>query len=210
MLWSICCVCIYCRSLYGASNKPWKVCRTVICGQSEVDVSRILYILTYFIRCKDLVKSTALVDREDEKELDSESPRPRRRLGAFSQSDFSHRLSLSPEAENCTQFSFLHESPPTSTFYCSGCRGSISSPLQPKEECKSVVGDSGFSCSASISAHCTDVASKHNFKPEDVEIEGGSDSGVDDPYKDEELRSFFQSEMRSWWVERMYWYSDRV
>lgn len=201
MLRCIYCVFIYYRSLYGASNKPWKVCRTVICGQSEVDVSRILYILTYFIRCKDLVKSTALVDREDERELDLESPRPRRRLGAFSQSDFSHRLSLSPEPEGCTQLSFLHESPPTSTFYSSGCRGSLSSPFQPKEECKSEVRDSGFSCSASISVHYTDAASKQNCKPEAVEIEGCSDSGVDNPYKDEELRSVSQSEMRSWWVE---------
>ena len=162
------------RSLYGASNKPWKVCRTIICGQSEVDISRILYILTYFIRCKDLVKSTALVDREDED--DFESPRPRQRLGAFSQSDFAHRLSLSPEPEPCMQFSFHHDltATPTSTSYCSECRGSLSTPLIPKG-----------TCSASASEHCTETT-KQNLNPEVVEIERSSDSGVGDPYKDDE------------------------
>lgn len=166
---------IHYRSLYGASNKPWKVCRTIICGQSEVDISRILYILTYFIRCKDLVKSTALVDREDED--DFESPRPRQRLGAFSQSDFAHRLSMSPEPEPCTQFSFHHDLTATSTSasYCSGCRGSLSSPLIPKD-----------TCSASASEHHTEAYFKQKHNPEVVEIEGSSDSGVCDPYKDDE------------------------
>lgn len=167
---------VYYRSLYGASNKPWKVCRTIICGQSEVDISRILYILTYFIRCKDLVKSTALVDGENED--DFESPRPRQRLGAFSQSDFAHRLSLSPEPEPCMQFSFYHDltATPTSTSHCSGCRGSLSSPLIPKD-----------TCSASTSEHRTEASSKQNLNPEVVEIERSSDSGVGDPYKDDEV-----------------------
>lgn len=182
---------IYYRSLYGSSNKPWKICRTIICGQSEVDVSRILYILTYFIRCKDLVKSTALVDREHEDDL--ESPRPRPRLGAFSQSDFSHRLSLSPEPDTPTQFSFYHDAPsaPTPTSCCSGGRGSLSSPLTQKE-----------GCGACIYTHGTDAASQQNCKPEAVEFEGeGSlDSGVDNPYMDDQMGSISGRHMRNWWV----------
>lgn len=188
--------------MYGASNKPWKVCRTVVCGQSEVDVSRILYILTYFIRCKDLVKSTALADKESG-DLDLDSPRPRPRLGAFSQSDFSHRLSLSPQAEGSTQFPFHREAPstPSPKFFFSGCRGSRSSPLPPEEACESVDGDSGFSCSASVSAHCTAASSEQKCKPEAGEIEVSSDSGLDHPYTDEDLASVSpvsQSEMATW------------
>ena len=181
--------------MYGASNKPWKVCRTVVCGHSEVDISRILYILTYFIRCKDLVKSTALVDKEIG-DLDLESPQPRPRLGAFSQSDFSHRLSLSPEADGSTQLPFHHETPsmPSSTLFFSGCRGSRSSPLPHEETCESVDGDSGFSCSASDSALCTVADSGQNCRTEAGKIEVSSDSGLDYPYNDKDLESVSQSE----------------
>lgn len=189
----------YHRSMYGASKKPWKVCRTVVCGQSEVDVSRILYILTYFIRCKDLVKSTALADKESG-DLDLDSPRPRPRLGAFSQSDFSHRLSLSPQAEGSTQFPFHHEAPstPASTSFFSGCRGSHSSPLPPEEACESVDGHSGFSRSASVSALRTVAFSGQKCKHGAGEIEVSSDSGLDYPYTDDDQASVSQSEVGIW------------
>ena len=74
-----------CRGLYGSMNTPGRICRTVVCGQSKVDVCRVLYILTYFIRCKDLVRESA-----GEEDLDG-FHRPRVGAVSTSESPFSPR-----------------------------------------------------------------------------------------------------------------------
>jgi hypothetical protein len=40
--------------LYGAVSHPLKIARTVITGQSVSVVCRLLYLLTYFIRCSEI------------------------------------------------------------------------------------------------------------------------------------------------------------
>ena len=40
--------------LYGAVSHPLKIARTVITGQSLSVVCRLLYLLTYFIRCSEI------------------------------------------------------------------------------------------------------------------------------------------------------------
>lgn len=40
--------------LYGALGSPVRVCRTVVLGRRRELVQRVLYILSYFIRCSDL------------------------------------------------------------------------------------------------------------------------------------------------------------
>ena len=74
-----------CRGLYGSMNTPGRICRTIVCGQSKVDVCRVLYILTYFIRCKDLVRDSA-----GEEDMDVFN-RPRFGAVSASESPFSPR-----------------------------------------------------------------------------------------------------------------------
>lgn len=54
--------------LYGATGYPTKVCHTIITGLNNEDIIlRILSLLTYFIRCNDITKATAVrVDVEEE------------------------------------------------------------------------------------------------------------------------------------------------
>ncbi len=48
-------LCIYVFSdLLGAVGYPLKISRTVVSGQSVAAVSRLLYLLTYFIRCSEV------------------------------------------------------------------------------------------------------------------------------------------------------------
>ncbi|KAK2865597.1 hypothetical protein Q7C36_001653 [Tachysurus vachellii] len=44
--------------LYGALGSPVRVCRTVVVGRSRELVQRVLYILSYFVRCSDLLENT--------------------------------------------------------------------------------------------------------------------------------------------------------
>ncbi|XP_066517441.1 folliculin-interacting protein 2 isoform X2 [Hoplias malabaricus] len=44
--------------LYGALGSPVKVCRTVVVGRRRELVQRVLYVLSYFIRCSDLQENT--------------------------------------------------------------------------------------------------------------------------------------------------------
>lgn len=46
------CVCV--GDLYGALGSPVRVCRTVVVGRRRELVQRVLYVLSYFIRCSDL------------------------------------------------------------------------------------------------------------------------------------------------------------
>lgn len=43
--------------LYGALGSPVRVCRTVVVGRRRELVQRVLYVLSYFIRCSDLQES---------------------------------------------------------------------------------------------------------------------------------------------------------
>ncbi|XP_065110660.1 folliculin-interacting protein 2 isoform X2 [Paramisgurnus dabryanus] len=44
--------------LYGALGSPVRVCRTVVVGRKRELVQRVLYVLSYFIRCSDLQEHT--------------------------------------------------------------------------------------------------------------------------------------------------------
>ncbi|XP_051560184.1 folliculin-interacting protein 2-like isoform X2 [Myxocyprinus asiaticus] len=44
--------------LYGALGSPVRVCRTVVVGRRRELVQRVLYVLSYFIRCSDLQEHT--------------------------------------------------------------------------------------------------------------------------------------------------------
>lgn len=46
--------CIYLGDLYGAVGSPARMARTVIVGKHKDFVQRILYVLTYFLRCSEL------------------------------------------------------------------------------------------------------------------------------------------------------------
>lgn len=50
----MCCV----GDLYGALGSPVRVCRTVVVGRRRELVQRVLYVLSYFIRCSDLQENT--------------------------------------------------------------------------------------------------------------------------------------------------------
>ena len=42
------------RDLYGAVTTPLRIARTIVTGQSASVVCRLLYLLTYFIRCSEV------------------------------------------------------------------------------------------------------------------------------------------------------------
>jgi hypothetical protein len=48
------------RDLYGAIGYPLKLARTVVVGKKADLVKKLLYILTYFIRCSDVQENTDL------------------------------------------------------------------------------------------------------------------------------------------------------
>lgn len=53
--------------LYGATGYPTKVCHTIITGCDKNDlISKILNILTYFIRCNNITRSIALRENKDD------------------------------------------------------------------------------------------------------------------------------------------------
>lgn len=52
LVWSCLLSCL--GDLYGALGSPVRVCRTVVVGRRRELVQRVLYILSYFIRCSDL------------------------------------------------------------------------------------------------------------------------------------------------------------
>ncbi|KAM9332524.1 folliculin-interacting protein 1 isoform 2-T2 [Pholidichthys leucotaenia] len=52
--------------LYGAIGSPVRLSRTVIVGRRQDLVQRLLYILTYFIRCSELLETHTLDSSEDE------------------------------------------------------------------------------------------------------------------------------------------------
>ncbi|XP_051559649.1 folliculin-interacting protein 2-like isoform X2 [Myxocyprinus asiaticus] len=51
--------------LYGALGSPVRVCRTVVVGHRRELVQRVLYVLSYFIRCSDLQEHTQLQGQMD-------------------------------------------------------------------------------------------------------------------------------------------------
>ncbi|KAK1882964.1 Folliculin-interacting protein 1 [Dissostichus eleginoides] len=52
--------------LYGAIGSPVRLSRTVVVGRRQELVQRLLYILTYFIRCSELLETHMLDSAEDE------------------------------------------------------------------------------------------------------------------------------------------------
>ncbi|KAG7281198.1 hypothetical protein CRUP_022863, partial [Coryphaenoides rupestris] len=52
--------------LYGAIGSPVRLSRTVVVGRRQELVQRLLYVLTYFIRCSELLESHLLDSVEDE------------------------------------------------------------------------------------------------------------------------------------------------
>ena len=58
------------RDLFGAVTQPLKVSRTIVTGQSFPLVCRLLYLLTYFIRCSEIQPGMATLREELEREQD--------------------------------------------------------------------------------------------------------------------------------------------
>ncbi|XP_067348109.1 folliculin-interacting protein 1 isoform X2 [Channa argus] len=52
--------------LYGAIGSPVRLSRTVVVGRKQELVQRLLYVLTYFIRCSELLETHMLDSAEDE------------------------------------------------------------------------------------------------------------------------------------------------
>lgn len=52
--------------LYGAIGSPVRLSRTVVVGRRQDLVQRLLYVLTYFIRCSELLESHTMDNTEDE------------------------------------------------------------------------------------------------------------------------------------------------
>uniref|UniRef100_A0A668AT79 Folliculin interacting protein 1 n=1 Tax=Myripristis murdjan TaxID=586833 RepID=A0A668AT79_9TELE len=52
--------------LYGAIGSPVRLSRTVVVGRKQDLVQRLLYVLTYFIRCSELLETHMLDSAEDE------------------------------------------------------------------------------------------------------------------------------------------------
>ncbi|XP_030649617.1 folliculin-interacting protein 1 [Chanos chanos] len=52
--------------LYGAIGSPVRLSRTVVVGRRQELVQRLLYVLTYFIRCSELLETHLLDNTEDE------------------------------------------------------------------------------------------------------------------------------------------------
>ncbi|XP_069009653.1 folliculin-interacting protein 1 isoform X1 [Embiotoca jacksoni] len=52
--------------LYGAIGSPVRLSRTVVIGRRQELVQRLLYVLTYFIRCSELMETHMLDSAEDE------------------------------------------------------------------------------------------------------------------------------------------------
>ncbi|XP_056301950.1 folliculin-interacting protein 1 isoform X2 [Danio aesculapii] len=52
--------------LYGAIGSPVRLSRTVVVGRRQELVQRLLYLLTYFIRCSELLETHLLESAEDE------------------------------------------------------------------------------------------------------------------------------------------------
>nr|XP_029482958.1 folliculin-interacting protein 1-like isoform X3 [Oncorhynchus nerka] len=52
--------------LYGAIGSPVRLSRTVVVGRRQELVQRLLYVLTYFIRCSELLETHMLDSAEDE------------------------------------------------------------------------------------------------------------------------------------------------
>ncbi|XP_041863535.1 folliculin-interacting protein 1 isoform X2 [Melanotaenia boesemani] len=52
--------------LYGAIGSPVRLSRTVVVGRRQELVQRLLYVLTYFIRCSELMETHMLDSAEDE------------------------------------------------------------------------------------------------------------------------------------------------
>ncbi|KAL2076541.1 hypothetical protein ACEWY4_027863 [Coilia grayii] len=52
--------------LYGAIGSPVRLARTVVVGRRQELVQRLLYVLTYFIRCSELLETHMLDSAEDE------------------------------------------------------------------------------------------------------------------------------------------------
>lgn len=56
----------YVGDLYGAIGSPVRLSKTVVVGRRQELVQRLLYVLTYFIRCSELLETHMLDSAEDE------------------------------------------------------------------------------------------------------------------------------------------------
>ncbi|MCJ8740994.1 hypothetical protein PDJAM_G00065510 [Pangasius djambal] len=57
--------------LYGAIGSPVRLSRTVLVGRQKELVQRLLYVLTYFIRCSELLETYALENGNDEQDVEA-------------------------------------------------------------------------------------------------------------------------------------------
>lgn len=57
---------LFVGDLYGAIGSPVRLSRTVVVGRRQDLVQRLLYVLTYFIRCSELLETHLLDSAEDE------------------------------------------------------------------------------------------------------------------------------------------------
>lgn len=60
------CLSLLVGDLYGAIGSPVRLSRTVVVGRRQDLVQRLLYLLTYFIRCSELLETHMLDSAEDE------------------------------------------------------------------------------------------------------------------------------------------------
>lgn len=58
--------CVLSGDLYGSIGSPVRLSRTVVVGRRQELVQRLLYVLTYFIRCSELLETHMLDSAEDE------------------------------------------------------------------------------------------------------------------------------------------------
>lgn len=57
---------VFVGDLYGAIGSPVRLSKTVVVGRRQEFVQRLLYVLTYFIRCSELLETHMLDSAEDE------------------------------------------------------------------------------------------------------------------------------------------------
>lgn len=57
---------VFSGDLYGSIGSPVRLSRTVVVGRRQELVQRLLYVLTYFIRCSELLETHMLDSAEDE------------------------------------------------------------------------------------------------------------------------------------------------
>ncbi|XP_072526415.1 folliculin-interacting protein 2 isoform X2 [Salminus brasiliensis] len=82
--------------LYGALGSPVRVCRTVVVGRRRELVQRVLYVLSYFIRCSDLQESAQPPGHTDSPANPCPAQHP---ANSSPSSERTNEIPLSPESE---------------------------------------------------------------------------------------------------------------